>query len=324
MPELDQQTIQKIASQEIIPKTIAFCPALTVGEIDDIPRLSAIATAVALMYWGDQTMDRGDEAVAQAIELLATPQPPTDPVVRARRGALTHIKALIDQLALPDDAPYVLACFYDQVLKHEVTLHRLSQEYLAAPDRQRFLADHASLIAETTTISAGFPSIASSLYAIYRQHDTALPPLAHIYSSTAMTNLLQVCNVVVRLWDELGDWQMDSGHDPRKGLFVINPLNEYHPAIVRRFCELAFIDDARQIRTLQEACANFHTDHQKYTPVILATLREHIRQYLLALDSRLSAPFGQYVTLCKRVMEIGYVNRIGDIALTSPDSDQPT
>lgn len=321
MPDLEVGKVKKIVRHEILPKTLAFCPALTIGEVDDIPRLSDIAIAVGLMYWGDQTTDRGDTAMPQAIELLSegvSHNP--DPIVAARLKSLKYIKEKITHLALPEDVPYVLACFYDQVLLSEVVMHRLSQEYLAAMDQSAFLSANAEQLARITTMSAGFPSISSSLYAIYRQHNPTLPPLSEVYQNHLLTDLLQVSNVVVRLWDELGDWRMDAGQDPSKGLFVINPFNQYDPVLVRQFCELAFITN--DIDAIQRAFQHFHDSaeaRQKHGDFILNILRSHIRHYLSRLSARspgVSKQFEQYIILCKRVAEIGYVNRVGDIALT--------
>jgi hypothetical protein len=327
MPELGEPASKRIVTGEILPKTLAFCPALTVGDLDDVPRLGSVTMAVALMYWGDQTMDRGDEATAEAIMLLGNDSPAVlekaSQAAQARFSALRHIQDEISQLALPEDAPFVVDCFYGQVLHNEVRMHNLSLEYLASGKAAAFLAEHASGLAEISTISAGFPSISSALYAIYRQHDPSLVPLTKIYGDPVMTNLLQVCNVVVRLWDELGDWEMDSGYDPSKGEFVINPFNQYDPAFVGRFCELAFITDAAQVAAMQQAFASFHenkTTRQEQGSYILMALREHIRSYMTAVVAGLPAParkdYTQYLTLCKRVMEIGWVNRIGDINLS--------
>ncbi|HSX17441.1 MAG TPA: hypothetical protein VLH86_05075 [Patescibacteria group bacterium] len=327
MPELSQDEVQHIVKTEIIPKTLAFCPALTIGEIDDIPRLSAVSTAVCVMYWGDQTMDRGDTTMAEAIALLGKKKPGTvSKLAQARFQGLQHIQAKIEELAKPEDTALVTDCFYGQVLHNEEVMHQLSLAYLKTGKDQAFLQEHSTQLAEISTVSAGFPSISSSLYAIYRQHDASLLPLSAIYGNTAMTNLLQTCNVVVRLWDELGDWEMDSGYDPSKGQFVINPFNQYDPAIVQRFCELAFIIKPTEVAALQQAFSEFHTSdatRHQHGAYILDALRTHIRQYMAATIADLPPAdykaFERYIILCKRVLEIGYVNRIGDIALATPD-----
>ncbi|HEX6461824.1 MAG TPA: hypothetical protein VFZ58_00940 [Candidatus Saccharimonadales bacterium] len=329
--EWSQAAIAKVVEGEVRDKTIAFSAALSVGEIENLQSLRALSVAVGLMYTADQTIDRGDEPMVDAVERWGshtTSHTPNAPKTQARSIMLSHIQNKIDILARPEDAPFVKDCFLQQVLENEALMYRWSREYESSsiPDRQIFLAEHARKLAETTTVNAGFPSISSSLYAIYRQHDTTLPPLSEIYTSQAITNLLQVCNVTARIWDELGDWEMDSGRYPEKGIFVINPFNQYHPATVDRYCELAFITNARQVNAIQHTFANFHHSEaarQQHTSLILEVLRDHIRQYMAQLKNNTPDvwnKFEHYITLCKRVMEISYVNRMGDIALAQTDS----
>ncbi len=326
MPEWDETEAKRVVGQEILRKTLAFCPALTNGELgDQIERQSAATTAVGLMYWGDQTMDRRDPHMAKACELLGRVDPQeTTGKVRARLTALGRIEDKINYLARPEDAPFVLTCFYDQVLNNEARTQKLSQRYLASSDQQEFLARNGSDLAEISTVSAGFPSISSSLYAIYRQQNRQLPPLSEINASIPMQDMLRVCNVTVRIWDELGDWKMDRGDDPSMGMFVINPFNQYHESFVGRFCELGGINDVRQRDSLQRAFVDFHKSpeaRETGSAHILETFRVHARDYMMGLDRQLPPDlrerYDQYITLCKRVLEIGYVNHIGDIALAS-------
>jgi hypothetical protein len=319
----DRSLVLEMVSREILPKTIAFCPALTIGEIDDIPRLSAFSTAIGLMYWADQSIDRGSQAMLQAVELLpdihTAANADLSPEVQRATFALGKIADKVNSFATPEDVPLVLDCFYDQVLLNEALIRRLSLAYAETEDPTAFLATHAENIAVAMTIDAGFPSVSSSLYAIYRQHDTLLPPLSEIYNDPAMTDVLQACNATVRIWDELGDWQMDRGIDPTKGVFTINLFNEYHEAIVSEICSFAGIREPAQRMMLQESFAAFHEDEtsrQLHGARIDDMLLGHIRQYILDLPQDIQQQFGKYLTLCKRVLEIGYVNRAGDIALT--------
>lgn len=326
MPEESMSRIQDIVEREILPKTLAFCPALTVNErLQDVSRLGAVTAAVSYMYWGDQTMDRGDAAMFSAIQLLngvSIPAEQDTSLVRARYKALMAIEVKINQLAKPEDAPFVLACFNDQVLGNEAAMHDLSQQYLDSKRAPTFLAKHARQLADLMTVSAGFPSISSSLYAIYRQHDASLPALPAIYANEHMVNLLQVCNVVVRLWDELGDWEMDSGKYPESGKFVVNPFNQYDPAIIDHFNDLAAIKDQEQRKSMHQAFQNFHNstkERRSASTYILDTLSRHIRHYIATLPAVTRQEFSQYIELCKRVLEIGYVNHIGDMELANPE-----
>ncbi len=321
-PLREQRSVLQIVEKEILKKTIAFCPALTAGEIDDIPRLSDAATAVGLMYWADQTMDRGDVNMHCAVKLLdADPatvarEPLAD--IRHKHHALMRIKEKVRAFARPEDAALVLDCFYGQVLKNEAVMRDLSIGYQMVGDQSSFLGRHATRIANTLTTNAGFPSVASSLYAVYRHHDAALPPLADVYANKQMTEMLQYCNATVRLWDELGDWSMDTGQDPTKGVFAINLFNQYHPAIIGEFCRLAGIHDRQMQTSLQELFSTFH--HSKGAREvngyqIEGIFLDHIRRYMSESPGELYGTFGRYMTLGKRVLEIGYVNRVGDLAL---------
>ncbi|HEU5186951.1 MAG TPA: hypothetical protein VFT87_00445 [Candidatus Saccharimonadales bacterium] len=313
MPHAAPQEIAHIVKQ-IAPKTVSFCPALAAGELHDNEKLSAFAVAIGLMYWGDQTMDRGDRAMPLAIQLFGGDDVslPADHAqkARAQARALAGIAEKIAFFAKPEDVPFVLACFREQVLVNEVRVQELSQQYRAAANKEVFLNQHAKELASLITIDAGFPSVSSSLYALYRQQDPSLPPLSVVYAHSAMTELLQVCNVVVRILDELGDWKMDAGDHPEWGVFTINPFNQPNEAFVSELLRLGRID-----QKLIDNFVHFHDSPQKrkhHIGHVTKVLTNHIKHYITSLPA---TPFNQYVALCKRVLEIGYVNRVGDMQL---------
>jgi len=321
MPEMSQQNIEEIVNQSA-PKTVSFCPALTGGEVDDIPRLTAVAVAVGLMYWGDQTMDRGDTAMFIAIRVLGDPTVSIPKSLRskvlARLQALHRIEDKINSFARGEDVSLVLACFYKQVLVNEARLHQYSLNYLKAHDPHVFLAKHAVEIASLMTIDAGFPSVSSSLYTIYRQQQPTLPSLQDVYSEPAMVETLQICNAVVRIADELGDWDTDSGHDPAWGVFCINLFNQPHHALLHAFYDVAGIHSLPLRSSLSRAFNRFHGDpsHRKECgEYILNVFLDHIRRHITQLPPNILDTYKLYITLCKRVLEIGYINKVGDVAL---------
>lgn len=313
MPGASSEELQKIVMQ-IAPKTVSFCPALAAGELQDIAKLSAFSVAIGLMYWGDQTMDRGDHAMPYAIELFAN-QKVNVPKNFAQKAAaqakaLAGIEEKITSFAKPEDVPFVLACFREQVLLNEVRVQDLSKQYHTATSKDAFLTKHGKELAKLITIDAGFPSVSSSLYALYRQQDSTLPPLAEVYASKTMIELLQVCNVVVRILDELGDWDMDAGNHPQWGVFTINPFNQPNKVFVDELLALGGLD-----QNLRTAFKHFHDSPEarlRHGANIVEALVGHIKKHINQLRQD---EFSQYVVLCKRVIEIGYVNRVGDINL---------
>ncbi len=325
MPECDEEEVSAIVGQ-IAPKTVSFCPALAAGELDDTSRLSASATAIGLMYWADQTMDRGDESMPIAIELFGGHGVPVPKkrakVVHSRLAALSNIEDKINELARPEDIPFVLSCFREQVLLNEVHLHRLSIDYLNANNQGMFLAVHAEEIARSMVVDAGFPSVSSCLYAIYRQHNPDLPSLGEMYAESTLVEMLQICNAVVRVADELGDREIDAGSDPAWGSFAINLFNQAHPSLSRAFLEEAGIRDEVQAESLTEALAEFREgdgDREKYGDYVVDVIFEHARSHINDLPLEIQNTYHLYIKLCKRVLEIGYVNRVGDMALAGAD-----
>lgn len=327
MPDWSDSEVRKIM-KEIGPKAVSFCPALTAGELtgkDDIHRLAAAASAIGVMYFADQSMDRGDETMVAAIEELCGYNPIVSQEdtskVHSRLAALQHIESNVNNLALTDDAPFVLDCYNKQVLYNEVLLHKLSLEYLqleSTDKQQEFLGRYAEQLAMLMVIDAGFPSVTASLYAIYRQNDSDLLPLSVVHADENILKILRICNTVVRIADEVGDWEIDAGHHPEWGTFSINPFNQYHPAIVFRLCELAYIQDDALVASLQQAFREFHTSKEnteRYGKYITDTFFNHIRGYINELPGDVVNMHSRYITLCKRVLEIGSVNIMGDKAL---------
>lgn len=311
MPGVSDAELQKVIGQ-IAPKTVVFCPALAAGEVADTARLAAFASAIGIMYWGDQTMDRGDRAMPYAIQLFAGQRPRVSKKfvaqAHAQAEALRLIRNNVDFFARPEDAPYVFDCFSEQVLLNEVRVQKLSQQYLESADKDAFLARHGKDLAKFITIDAGFPSVSSSLYALYRQENQALPALAEVYADPTMVELLQACNAVVRILDELGDWEMDSGKRADWGVFTLNPFNQPHEAFVGNLLALAGLETPELIRAFKE----FHGNREGCSELVVAALLDHIKTYIGNLRPD---KFDYYVVLCKRVLEIGYINRVGDIAL---------
>lgn len=313
MPGASEQEVQKVVMQ-IAPKTVSFCPALAAGELHDVSKLSAFSVAIGLMYWGDQTMDRGDASMPYAIRLFAKQEVgiPKSLATKAaaQAKALAGIEEKIAFFARPEDVPFVLACFREQVLLNEVRVQDLSKQYLATTSKDAFLTKHGKELANLITIDAGFPSVSSSLYALYRQQDPTLPPLAEVYANKTMNELLQVCNVVVRILDELGDWDMDAGNHPEWGVFTLNPFNQPNERFVGELLQLGSLSP-----NLYATFKHFHDSPEmrlQLSATVVKTMTDHIKQFVGGLPPE---QFKQYVILCKRVIEIGYVNRVGDINL---------
>ena len=318
LPEAPAKSIKRIIA-EVVPKTAAFAPALTVGELEgklNRHHLTLVAVAVGCMYIADQLIDRGDEKMLYAIEGL--PFPASNP----RENILVHMREAIGMLALKDDGPLVLECFEQNVLRNEARLHRLSSEYygLDEQNQQTFLNQHAGELAVLMVEDAGFQSITSSLHAVYRQHDGSLPSIKELHNDPAIARIIQICNAAARIADEYGDWWMDAGNDPRYGVFSINPFNQYHPVMIETFCQLGGIENAEDITGIQAAFKKFHTSKAEQLAsgmFITEKFFDQMRQCIMIYRTTHghNHPFTTYITLCMRVGEISLINMMGDITL---------
>ena len=338
---------QKVVYEQILRKGGSFITALGVFELT--PRMRGLAVphliSGAGMYGGDQTMDRGYKPMVMAVSLVddcgkrlegdkAEAKQWLDAggdEVRRCLGFLSvTIGKSIDEYTHWTDTGIVRRHFYGNVLGNELRHRELTDAYRR--DEKGFWERHAQELARITTISAGFPSISTSWYAIFRQqddllgHKQTLPELMRLYQDDRIWELDQVCNVVARLLDELGDWRMDAGITDM-GIFVVNPFNQHDERFVDEYCRLGKITgDARD--KLQHAIENFHKDRPRHRATVMDLLKAHIQDYMDSVDSWVKDPtvdsglrpgYLRYVTMCKRVMEICFVNAIGDPALASAD-----
>jgi hypothetical protein len=136
--------------------------------------------------------------------------------------------------------------------------------------------------------------------------------------------VLQVCNSVVRVADELGDWEIDAGHDPAWGSFAVNLFNQSHPALLRAFLGEARVRNEEQVEQLLRAFTCFRAGgdgREEHGEFVLSVLFDQARSRVRRLVREMPDLHPVYLKLCKRVLEIGYVNRVGDIVLaTEPES----
>lgn len=317
MPELNEQEIYEIVRQ-MAAKTVGFCPALSGGEINDVSGLSKLAVLIAMTGWGNQTTDRGDLAMPLAIMLLCNkkvsiPRELAD-LVQARLAGLRHIEHKVRELALPEDQAFLFRASRDELMFNEARIHALSMQYTQAKDKSAFLSNNAAELAKIMTITAALPSATTPLYAVYRRHYPELPTLREVYAEPIMIDLLQVCNTLIRVLDDLGDRQIDAGEEPKWGGFSLNLFNQPHPSLLQAFFKQAHVRDPSQVRLLLQTFAQAHTD-KKQADIVSNLFLDHVRQYIAGLPLPIQNRYSKYIQLCKRALEAGYVNQVGDMAL---------
>lgn len=326
LPHAPETEIDELIRQ-VAPKTTAFCAAIPAGELDDLPRLSAAAVAIATSYWADQSMDRGDEAMLTAVRMLNNPA--AEPaitrslthVIRNRLTALRQIELNARRLARPEDVPTVVRCIGHDVLLNQAFMRDLSRRYMMEGGGMAFWQAQAETIAELTVADAGLPSALTPIYAIYRHYRPELPSLAEIYAQPELVTALRVCNATVRIFDDFGDRQIDEGRFAEWGSFNLNLFNQSNPQWLRAFMRQALLTDPEQQEALVAA---FQRKDRVSDTYITQRFVRHLREHLAGVVAGpLGVRYGAFLTLAKRVMEAGYVNSIGDIALAGTSQLSP-
>lgn len=324
LPDKDTAYATSILA-EVTPKSIAFAPALTHGELPDTSGIAGAAKGVFGMYVTDQLIDRSDLATHMAVEFFTGDWLGIRSEMAASVAARLHILRFMRESVMdiyPADGNAVLDCFSEKVLRTEAQLQRLSQEYLRtdASERKVFLSRHGSRLAIGMSSDAGVQSVTASLYAAYRREDPYLPAVAEIHADPDIVKQLEVYNTTARVADEYGDWWMDAGGDTDKGTFSINPFNQYDETLVATLCTLAGFDGDTE--GVHRGFKEFHkmggSLRQELGELVTGQFFDRLRQADRALPPETRRRYDVYCKLLRRVGEISFVNMQGDIALSKP------
>lgn len=311
MPDSTEEQVWQVFD-EISPKSVAFCAAVSAGEISDVEALAYAAAAIALSYWADQSMDRGDEKMQQAVQIL---NGMSAWVSSPQLQALEHIQSFTEMLALDAcDVPYVLRAIQRDVLGNQALLRQLSQACLQDCS-ETFWQVHAEQVARLLVDCSGLMSAVSILYALYRRFWPELPSLAEIESEPALLAFIrQTCNPAVRIFDDAGDSQIDAGQQGKWGIFNLNILNQNHPLLVKHFLAFSGLQaDGPDYAEFEQA---FSLPLQERRVLLVLLYRNLARRRLATLDISNRRKYDVFLSLVKRTLEGAFVNLLGDIFLT--------
>jgi len=322
---LAEEASDKLTStiEQIAPKSIAFCAAISAGEIQNMEHLSNAAAAISISYWADQSMDRGDELMLAAVQYLNHRSIGGAMAVSKEFGvrleALRHIKRLASQItSFPDDLPCVLQAIERDVLGNQAEMCLLSHQFLESP-AEHFWDVHANDVAQTTIDCSGLMSAVAIVYAIYRRSQPDLPSLDEIYSHPELMRLVRgTFNAAVRVFDDAGDWEIDTGKYAEWGEFNLNIFNQPHPKLLRAFLDYSEISENYPLRA--EALAAFALPTSESRVAVSQLFLNITRQQVAALPASLWEHYTLFLTLCKRTLEAGFVNALGDVFLSENTS----
>ncbi|GAB4485330.1 MAG: hypothetical protein OHK0010_03960 [Anaerolineales bacterium] len=305
--------------EQIAPKSIAFCAAISAGEIRDTQRLLNAAAAISISYWADQSMDRGDEWMLAAVQFLnhksLADELSNAQDFRARLEGLRHIQRFASQITRSaDDLPYALQAIERDVLGNQAQMRTLSLQFLQS-QADDFWNVYAQDVAQTMIDCSGLMSAVAIIYAIYRLQQPDLPSLNEIYSHPALMRLVRATfNVAVRVFDDAGDCYIDTGRDAAWGSFNLNIFNQSHPKLLRAFLEYAEISENHALRA--EILTSFALPLSESRAALANLFMRLTRQRMAALPEPLWRRYQVFLTLCKRTLEAGFINVLGDAFLS--------
>lgn len=316
MPEASPEHIRQIFD-EVAPKSVAFCAAISAGEIEDVERLAHATAAIALSYWADQSIDRGDKEMIEAVNLINGVER-TSSVISVDTGRLyglhqirVHAEQVNDFLT---DLPFVLRIIQKETPQEDAILRALSDKFICNPS-DAFWQEHGQEVASRLINSAGLMSAVYILYAFYRHTRPDLPSLSEIDAHPELQKFIgETGNPTVRIFDDAGDAWSDSGENTHWMLFSLNVINQNHPLLFRAFLELSGFseNDAQFLR----AVSLFELPLAQRRVEVVKFYRDMVRVRLAQLPAMLWERYATFLTLVKRVLEASFVNLVGDVLLS--------
>ncbi|WP_437629552.1 hypothetical protein [Sorangium sp. So ce854] len=340
LPDVEPAQVERTLRQTG-PKTTAFCSAIAV-EIEDIERLAAVSVVFGLLFLCDGLMDGGDLATVAAAhrfleahapdmtiraandaersaslvlgcELDAARAPRPDPaIVEARLQALTPMADLLPRLTYPDDARVLIGSPVAGFLSHGSAMRQLSQRYLEG-EADAFWDAHADDLAAHAIGSIQTAGTVAVVYSLYRGARPELPTIEQVLSIPAVARLCErLVDAAARIFDDVGD--QDADRDPGgRGRFDLNIFNHPDRRLVASYMRFVGIEDEDVVaRTL----ADFQLDSRSGDERIVGRFVDIVRDGMARLPAECWRDAGVFLMLCKRIIESGYVNTLGDAALS--------
>ncbi len=322
MPEDNSKAIDETIAQ-ILPKSIAFCAGTTAGEIANLDKLVRLSLVISIIYWTDQSMDRGDNAIGEALSrFLAVESAQSEiydtPSVKARKSALQTMIALVEQITLPEETSLIYRGILYDILHNEYQVRLYSMKFSQHPGEE-FWKNHAEELAQALVFGSGLSAICEATYALYRHQNPSLPSLEEILSQPVLADFYRgTLNAAARLFDDVGDWRIDTGQLPEWGLFNTNIVNQSHPLLIEAF--LKHSGACLDALLYQRAYHLFGLSDEQSRLSLVDLYCELCRQQLKNIPLEIRERYTVFITIAKRILEASFVGMLGDIFLAEGTS----
>lgn len=314
LPEENQaQFMNHVREATFKAAMLAVMPAAI--DIHNEGLLTHFGRVVNGMYVPNDFTDRGGVIADKLMEAVDFMQQehgsqPTDLTVRGLWKAITRTEEHIAQMTTPEDQPPLVDRVQRQVVRNEVTVQRMSRQYLRATQEgvgQRYIEEEGRQFTALSVESAGVPAITAGQYVLYRKLGVAVPPLTEVYSDPNIVRLDLVFNAIARLWDDMGDRLKDGSSET----FVVNCFNQRDPNLINPYLDLAGLQGERR-RVAYEAILDFPGDQELHTQLLTREFIDHLNETIYTLPPATQRNYEHYITLSKRVAKIAWINIKGD------------
>jgi hypothetical protein len=141
-----------------------------------------------------------------------------------------------------------------------------------------------------------------------------LPSLDEIYSQPELMRLVGTFNSAVRIFDDAGDCETDTGKDAEWGGFNLNVFNQPHPKLLRAFLDYSEISEDHPLCVA--VLSSFALPISESRVAVSRVFWDITRQQVASLPAPLWEYYMLFLTLCKRTLEAGFVNVLGDVFLS--------
>ncbi|WP_437751474.1 hypothetical protein [Sorangium sp. So ce1389] len=338
LPELEPAQIERLLRQ-IGPKTTAFCSSVAV-EIEDVERLATVSVVFGLLFLCDSLMDGGDLATVAAVHRLleahapdlyipaannakrlasrvllgeldaAKARSPEPAIVEARLRALTATIGLLPRLSYPEDARVLLDSPVAGFLSHGSAMRQLSQRYLES-EEDAFWDAHADDLVAHSIGSIQTAGTVAVVYSLYRGERPELPMIEQVLANPAVAHLCErLVDAAARIFDDVGDQDVDRSSGSR-GWFDLNIFNHPDRRLVASYMRFVGMEDD----VIARAQRDFDLDDRAGDERVVELFVDVVRGGVAQLPVECWQHAGVFLMLCKRVIESGYVNTLGDAAL---------
>ncbi len=297
--------------EQVLPKSIAFGSLLGIEQSKHPELLAKVGTLHALIQIVDHLMDKKDQLMINAVKEYLDDNPAKN-INNPRLHLLVAINDTLKSISTENDGSYEI--LYTEVFNSTfgggMRISELSEHlFLLEKEQLENYIDTKSIeIAGILVSNTAIIAATSIIYSVYKKICPELPSLKEVLSNKYILDFLYMVSVAGRIWDDLGDRDIDMGNDIEWNSEYINlfNINSYKIIWNMIFWALEGIDNEKEIHTMVHRIHS-NMDNEMELDKILMNLVNQFEPSVNHLPE-----FSTAIMLIKRITEMAYYNKMGD------------